>query len=511
MISRPALQALLLSVLLVAACGRGGRTPGGTVPPPALADSQAERLQREREDSIRREVEAPQSPPIVEAPAATARRDSTPPRAERRCILDLLNLPGTSFQRLQDPVTGRYFTYLGGGVRGRCRNQDITIDADSAESYEGTDLHILIGRVRYREPRYEIDADRATYFRVEERILFERNVHVVLREQQATMDGPSMEYFRPLEGVRSRERLVARGRPRLTYVERDSAGVERPPVRVDANTIVADGDSTVYASGQVRIERTDILATADSATLDGNGQFARLMVGPVIRSTGDDPFTLSGRVVDLHGTDRDLNRVVAIDSGRAVSDDFTVTADTIDLRMQANRLQRAFAFGTTGAYAVTPGRDVLADSMDIVMPDQRIRELRAIGKAYAESDPDTLRIQSDERDWIRGDTLIARFDSVAASDTTQPQLRDLFASGEASAYYQIAADSGDRARPGVNYVTGRVLRLVFADGEVETVTVTDQVSGVYLAPLPPASSAPGATRPPASPPPRRPLPGFPRR
>jgi hypothetical protein len=209
--------------------------------------------------------------------------------------------------------------------------------------------------------------------------------------------------------------------------------------------------------------------------------------------------------VNLHGTEREVNRVVAVDAGRAVSDDFTLTAETIDLRMTANRLERAFAFGNTGAYAITPGRDVIADSMDIIMPDQRIREMRGIGKAYAESDPDSLRIESDERDWIRGDTLIARFDSVAAGDTTQPRLLELFASGEASAYYQIAPDSGDRSRPGVNYVTGRVLRLEFAEREVESVTVTDQVSGVYLAPLPPgATGATGSNRPPGAPPPIRP-------
>jgi hypothetical protein len=431
--------------------------------------------------------------------------DSGAPSPERRCILDLLNTPDTRVQRFQDPGTGRFFTYLGGGVRGRCRDQDITILADSAESYEGSDLHLLIGRVQYREPRYAIDADRATYFRSEERLLFQDHVHVELREADATLDGPYLEYFRPLAGVRPRARIVARQRPRLTYIERDSTGTPRPPMHVDANTIIGEGDSTFHATGSVRIERTDVIATSDSATLEAGGQFARLMIGPVIESTGDKPFTLRGRVVDLHGTEREINRVVAIDSGRAVSDEFTLTADTIDLRVTASRLQRAFAFGTTGAYAITPGRDVLADSLDIVMPDQRIREMRAIGKAYVESDPDTLRILSDERDWMRGDTLIARFDSVAASDTAQPLLRDLFASGDASAYYQIAPDSGRRGRPGVNYITGRVLRLVFADGEVDTVTVTDQVSGVYLAPVVPAPPAGTVNpRPPAAIPPRRP-------
>jgi hypothetical protein len=237
--------------------------------------------------------------------------------------------------------------------------------------------------------------------------------------------------------------------------------------------------------------------------LDANHRFARLMKGPVIESRGEEPFTLRGRVVDLFGTARQIDRVLAIDSARAASSEFDLEADTIDLRTRDRRLQRAFAFGTTGAYATTPDRDILADSLDIVMPDQRIRELRAIGKAYAESDPDTLKIRTEERDWMRGDTVIARFDSVARGDSTRPRLIDLFAAGEASAYYQVAADSVDRSRPGINYITGRVIRLGFQNGEVETVSVTDQVSGVYLTPLPGDS---GAARPDQT---RRPLPSLP--
>lgn len=503
MTRRPAL--ILLAAALAAGCGRG--RPPGTAATPVAADSvtaaamryEAERI---RADSVRRALEAPKPPPLESPPPPPVREQSavTEPAPERRCVLDLLNTPDTRAQRIQDPSSKKYYTYVGGGLHGRCRGQDITIDADSAESYEVNDLHILIGRVKYREARYAIDADRVTYFRAEERLLFQDNVHAVMPSNGATLDAVQLEYFRAVRGIRDRARIVAHMRPRLTYVERDSAGVEQPPVFVLANTIIGEGDSTFHAVGQVRLERTDVLATADSAVLDANHRFARLMNQPVIESRGERPFTLRGRVVDLFGTARQVDRVLAIDSARAVSADFNLQADTIDLRTRDRRLQRAFAFGTSGATAITPGRDILADSLDIVMPDQRIRELRAIGKAWAESDPDTTRIRSDERDWIRGDTLIASFDSVAQGDTATPRLRDLFASGEASAYYQVA-DSANPARPGINYITGRVIRLGFSDGEVQTVSVTDQVRGVYLVPLPADTAAAARPRPPAPAPP----------
>jgi hypothetical protein len=385
-------------------------------------------------------------------------------------------------QRVVDPVTKKAFTYTGGGIIGNCRGQNITITADSAESYEVNDLHILIGNVKYREAKYAIDANRVTYFRAEERLLFQENVHAVMTQDAATLDGQQLEYFRPVRGLRDKERVLATQRPRLTYVEKDSAGRDQPPIVVLGNTILGEGDSTFYAMGDVRIERTDVLATGDSAMVDGGRRFSRLLKKPVVESKGEKPFTLKGRIIEMYGEAKQVDRVVALDSANALAEGLTVVSDTIDLRLTKTKLSRAFAFGSTGAHATTPERDIIADSLDIVMPDQKIRELRAIGKAFAESDPDTMKVLTDERDWIRGDTLIARFDSVAATDTTQPPIRDLHASGEASAFYQIAGDSAHRTKPGINYVSGRVIRLTFKDNEVETVTVTDQASGIYLAP-----------------------------
>jgi hypothetical protein len=197
--------------------------------------------------------------------------------------------------------------------------------------------------------------------------------------------------------------------------------------------------------------------------LDGGRRFSRLMKGPVVVSKGSRPFTLKGRVIEMYGAARRWIASSLSTRPTRSPKEFTVISDTLDLRITSSKLNRAFAFGPSGARATTSDRDIIADSLDIIMPDQRIRELRAIGKAFAESDPDTVRIRSEERDWIRGDTLIARFDSVAAADTTQPPIRDLFAAGEASAYYRLAADGVNRSRPGINYVTGRIIRLVFKD------------------------------------------------
>jgi lipopolysaccharide export system protein LptA len=365
-------------------------------------------------------------------------------------------------------------------VLGKCRNQQITIRSDSLESYDQTQLYILIGNVQYKEVRVTINALRATYFRAEERLLMEGDVRAVL-ENGAMMLAPRAEYFRAVRGVRSRSKLVATNRPALSFAEKDSLGRMQAPTNLNANEITADGDSIFIANGKVVLNRTDLVATGDSAYMDNSRQWSRLMKDPAIESKGDQPFTLKGRVIDLFGSAKLVNRVIAIDSARAKSKDLEIISDTLDLRVKDNKLERAYAFGPAGARATTPDRDIVADSLDIVMPRQHIKELRAVRKAYAESDPDSTKVVSDERDWLRGDTIIAVFDSIAPNDTTtKPSIRMISASGKASSYYQVPSNTGQKNQPGINYVRGRKIILDFKGGDVESVIVTDQVSGMYL-------------------------------
>jgi hypothetical protein len=428
--------------------------------------------------------------------------------SDKRCVLDLENQDPTRAQVNKDPMTGKYVAFVGGGIKGRCRGQDITIEADSSENYDPSSQYVLIGNVHYREPAAAIDAQRATYYGREERILFENAVRVEQRKGGGVLVGPRVEYFRQVAGVRAKPRTVATMRPTLTYSEKDSLGRDQPPVTMNANLIVGEGDSTYFGVGDVRLRRNDLLATGDSAVVDAGKKYARFLRGPGIESSGSQPFTLHGRIIDLFGSGREVDRIVALDSAKAVSKELTLVADTIDLRVSSNRLQHAFAFGRTGATATTPERTVLADSLDILMPGQRLRELHAVGKAYVESDPDTTKVKSDERDWLRGDTIIAHFDSAATKDTTsRPQMRDVTATGQASSFYQ-SPNKADKKRPSLSYNRGRVIHLDFAKGEVETVTVVDKSSGLYLEPSNDTTTTIRGRRggPPPIVPPRRPPP-----
>jgi hypothetical protein len=139
-----------------------------------------------------------------------------------------------------------------------------------------------------------------------------------------------------------------------------------------------------------------------------------------------------------------------------------------------------------------------ADSLDIRMPGQKIRELHALGRAVAFTVTDSLRIESTERDWIRGDTIVALFDSAAVDDTASARMKQVTATGTARAYYQLAPSSGVKGPPNISYNTGRLIVVSFEAGEVSKVDVKDGARGLYLEPV----AAPRAT--PCAVPPRSP-------
>ena len=449
------------------------------------------------------------APALALAPAVAAAQAP----AGGRCELVFTNTPETQATFIESPGLGRS-TYVGRGVIAHCRGQNVNLRADSAEYFESRQLVHLIGNVHYDEPRLRLDSRRLTYFIAEERLLAEGDVDAAL-PNGSTLRGPQVEYFRVVRGVRDRALMIAIGRPTIGLVQTDAAGRPQDPLNVVANRVVMEGDSLLYASGQVDITRPDVIARGDSAFMDSGREFARLMRSPVIEGLGERPFRLTGFRIDLFSEQRQLERVLSAGAARAVSNDFDLRSDTIDLRIRESLLERAFAWGPSRARAVSPGSELLADSLDILMPGQLLREIRAIGRAVAESTPDSTKIRSPQRDWLRGDSIVALFERPAQGDTlaspanradtaAQPLIERLIAHGEARSFYQIASTRGDLSAPAINYVRGSSITVDFRDQEVTSVTVDDDAVGVYLEP---AVTPAGTDTVRAAPAPRRPGPG----
>jgi hypothetical protein len=420
--------------------------------------------------------------------------------------------------------SGKYNTFFAGGVIAHCRGQGNTLKSDSAEYYDEQQLLFLIGHVHYTEPRVTVDAHHGTYFVNEGRLLADTDVYAVM-SSGTTMHGPHADYLRVLPGIRTRAQLTATGRPHMHLVQQDSSSSTPDTAGVDADRVFMDGDSLVYASRRVVIKRTDLTATSDSAFMNQGTGYARLILGsPTI--VGHDkahPFTLKGDLIDLFSSNHTLNRVLAMRHGDAVSKDMHLTSDTIDLRFEAKVLSRAFAWGASRARATTPERDMLADSIDVIMPQQVMHQVRSIGKAYATSIPDSTQFKSKERDWMKGDTIISYFDTTnthprgtsqpatqspapgggvttahghtgkGATDApggassppaqdSQPQVKTVVAIVKARAFYQMAPRDKTQVRPALNYVRGRIITIDLVNHQVRMVTVVDSAAGVYLEP-----------------------------
>ncbi len=407
------------------------------------------------------------------------------PARERSCNLDLYNYDTTTTLAIKLP-SGQYNSYYGRGIRGRCTNTDQRLSGDSLEAMGDAKAYVIVGHGHYEEKRVRLDADRIYYFQSEERVLAEGNV-VAVTEKGTTMRGPRAEYFRAAVGLRNESRLLATGRPVTRLSPHDAGGGGTDTVEVIADRVTEVADSLLYAGGSVIITRPDLVANSDSATMNGGTEWARLDGRPRIEGRGQSVFTLVGRRVDLWSRDRKLERVLSADSAKATSEDVTLASDTIDLRLTDQKLSRAYAWGVSRARAKATDRDIVADSIDVDMPGQVLRELRALRGAYASSRTDSSKFISTEDDWLRGDTIVASFDSVrAAGDSAaKPVIRVINAAGAAASFYQVASAQGARAAPNLNYVKGKAITVNFgADRAVSRVTVREQASGIYLERIP---------------------------
>ena len=430
-------------------------------------------------------------PALSLAIAAVAQAQDLP----RSCDLEFPTGTNT-VANIRTEASGQQVTFLGRGIVARCIGQGNRLTADSAEYYQSQGRLFLVGNVHYTEPRANVTSRTMTYFQTDDHLHAEGDV-VAVMSNGSTLRGPSADYYRSTP-ARPMARMFAPGRPTVTLVQRDTSGRGKPPdtAHVVANQITMDGDSLVYAAGRVQITRPDLLATGDSAFMDSGHDFARLMREPLVKGIGSRTFTLTGGVIDVYSKNRQLERVVATPNGHALSQDLELVADTVDLRILNNQLQRVMAWGKTRARAVSPEREITADSIDAVMPGQRVREVRALRSAYAESNPDS-GVVSTQRDWMRGDTIVARFDSLVGTDTaSRPRVRQIVAEGNARSFYQMKSSKGPPTQPSVNYVRGRIIDILFEDRKVSTVTVTDKATGVMIEPAAaPATPATGSAKP----------------
>ncbi len=457
------------------------------------------------------------------------------------------------------------YTHHGsGGVDYRCED-GLRIEADSAIVFEANNQVHLFGDVRFEDQGSQLSADSAFYFGADKQLRAWGNIRVRDHASDALITGQTLNYFRE-SAIREVDRLeVYDGNPHATVPPPPQPAAEPPaesdgpvaPYEIDAGHFILEGrrlfrargdvivvrdslrttgDTLVYdmerglmtVTGNARVEQQDFVLTARSLTAEPDGRgdmvLARgdaqlagenmLMVAPAIRvflaggaasrlialrqvpPEEEAPDGLAGEVGLSPGDQARLRSLLQSEAAAALQGDEAPAQPSI----------------ATGAF------NLWGDSVEVVAPGQVLDVVNAVGEARAETlanraaaDWEAPEIAA--KDWIRGDTIVARFvpgepetpsePAETAEPATGPppaRLETLTASGTATSFYRLApsdtlesADTTEAAtQPALHYVAGDRITVFLEGGEVVQMDVEGQTVGYHLEPAPPSADSAAA-------------------
>jgi hypothetical protein len=395
-----------------------------------------------------------------------------------RCVFQITNVDRQG-NVVETPQGTNYFA--GGNVQLGCRGQQISMQSDSVASYGGNVVH-FIGNVKYRDSTLTMDADNGTYYKNGEK--WEARGRVVTNNLRtgSKLTGPALDYYRVVKGVRDSLEMYATGRPRIEYATGEPGAPPGEPYIVVADRVRMKGGERLWGGGKVTIDRSDFSARGDSLRLDtGKGSDGTLIGGnPLMRGLGRDSFSLTGRRLDLRLNRRELTYVMAKGNGHAVSKEWDLVADTIGLDIRSRKLEQTLAWGdSTRPYANSPSYAMRADSLALDTPGQQLKEVRGFGKAWLGG---TIDARTKQRDWMRGDTVVAQFVQRDSAGTKRAALNRITARKGAQSFH-LDSDQRHPDRPSINYARGDLIVMTMKQGVrsgVDRVDIRGQVDGIQL-------------------------------
>jgi hypothetical protein len=417
--------------------------------------------------------------PAVWAALAILATSAAPLAAQNeRCVFQIDNVDRQG--SVNETTAGTNY-FAGGNVRLSCRGQQLTMQSDSVAAYGG-DVVQFIGNVKYRDSTLTMDADRGTYYKKGEKWEARGRVNTKNLTNGSTLTGPALDYYRVVKGVRDTMEMFSTGRPRIEYTSSTPGAKPAEPYIIVADRVRLKGSDRLWGGGKVTIDRSDFAAKADSLRLDtGKGSDGTLVGGnPVMRGLGRDSFNLTGRRLDLKLDRRELTYVTAKGSGHAVSKEWDLVADTIGLDLNNRKLEQTLAWGDSiRPYATSPAYAMRADSLALDTPAQQLKEVRGFGSAWLGG---TIDSATKQRDWMRGETVVASFVQRDSAGTTRAALSRIVARKGAQSYH-VDANLRHPDRPSINYARGDVIVMTMSQAArrgVERVDIRGQVDGVQL-------------------------------
>ena len=417
-----------------------------------------------------------------------------------------------------------------------CRG-GLEIRADSAMFVHASRQVTLYSNVVYEDTLKSLRAQFAQYTGPTRHLAAQTNVVLIDKKNGSRIDAPYLDVFEEMPGRPQTMIEVYSGRPRTTVVSaRDEQAPTTPgappPLLSDTTVIDSDGlqivgDSEFHFRGDVVLTSGTMRATGANADfVDGGGRMT--ITGAAHVETPE--YSLSGdTIIAARDTATNaLSDVVAHGRSHLVSEGMDLRSPSAHIFFANGEVERLVAVGNAPAdsanrvQAVATSEDfrLTADSIDARAPGQQVEQVIAVGAAHgvrispddstririvAETAQDSALVELLAHDWVRGDTVIAYFrpaDSAAASagdDADARVVERIVAQGgrepARSTYRRVDPAATDRPAE-ISYLIARQIELLLRDGAIATVNAQGDVKGVYL--QPPTRTA-AAVPPPDSP------------
>ncbi len=362
-----------------------------------------------------------------------------------------------------------YIHRASGGIDYRCTD-GTRILADSAVVYEHSDQVQLFGRVRFRDPETELDADSARYHGNVGQLVAWSNVTVTDRQNGAVIRGDSLYFYRATEFRPMDRILVKGGNPHATVfpaprpaapapvaaagdsatTPEDSPGVPSaesamagtdsvppltdsipaaadavppaqdpvpavvdsvslPPYEIDADRFMIDGRRFFRAAGDVVLVRDSLRALGDSLDYDQDVGMMSVWGSASVENRG---FALTGASVWVMPTVGLSEEILARDDAELVGSQVTLTAPAIRVFLDNGEVNRLIAITS-----VPPLEEPQLDTTGLTPGD--VERARAIAERAAHADSLDTAEDSVARPLAIADDFRLTGDSIDVSSPDQ--------------------------------------------------------------------------------------------
>lgn len=280
--------------------------------------------------------------------------------------------PNTRTQVLRRGLS--HVTYVSGRYRWTCGTA--TMVADSTEKYDARHQVELIGNVLYTDSIRTLRSNFLTYHEIEDLVEARGEVELVRFLDGSRLVGPRVRFLRAVTSVDAQ--TIATGRPHITFYPEDPENEE--PFEIDADQAEFAGENEARFHGDVMLERTDVLAEADSAFLTREDGWAVMWGRPKIETK---EISLRGDTIRFYSQDEELKEVSVVGAAFASSAQFQVRSEMIDIELEEEEVQQVWSYGKGLSDALSGDHLLIGDSLHFVMFEKQIDSVVAVGSALA--------------------------------------------------------------------------------------------------------------------------------